>query len=120
MTKPRARFFPSIVAYDKTAVGILPAEGPFHFVAFAIGFSIKPPKHPRNSDRLFGIAAIGVNHGDQPSVSHGGFVVFGVESRVERYLRTFEDETDSLGKAKKYLQGFRENNRVIPVDWRND
>jgi hypothetical protein len=120
VTKPRARFFQSVVAHDKTAISILLAKGPFHFVAFAIGFSIKPPKHPRNSDRLFGIAAIRVNHGDEPSVSHGGFVVFGVESRVERYLRTFEEEADSLGKAKQHLQGFRENNRVIPVDWCND
>jgi hypothetical protein len=120
VTEPRARFFQPLVAYDKAAVGILPAEGLFHLVAFAIGFSIKPPTHPRNSDRLLGIAAIGVNHGDEPSVSHGGFVVFGVESRVERYLRAFEEETDIRGKAKTRLQGLGENNRVIPVEWRND
>ena len=108
--------FQALIADHQLPVGVLPAEGTFHFIPFAVGVPIEPAIQASDRDRRLSVAAVGADDWNQPLACNELLVVFGIKPGIQSEARSLQIDSDPARELPQLAERLGEDSAVVLID----
>jgi len=108
-------FFQPLVADHQFPVGVLPGEGAFHFVAFAVRIPIEPAIQPSDGHGRLRVAAVGADDRNQPLAFDERLIVFGIKPAIQSEAGALQIHADPTGELSQRGEGLGKDSTVVLI-----